>query len=87
MAANVNASWPVHNCINQCTASFDDWWDTSSNAVAVHLRKGLNSITILGAWTLWNIRNRCVFDAESPKLARALLLTSEELIYWSLEGA
>ena len=87
MAANVNASWPVHNCINQCTASFDDWWDRSSNAVAVHLRKGLNSITILEAWTLWNNRNQCVFDAESPNLARALLLASEELLYWTLARA
>ena len=87
MVANVNASWPVHNCINQCTASFDDWWDRSSNAVAVHLRKGLNSIIILGAWTLWNIRNRCVFDAESPNLARALLLAGEELLYWTLARA
>jgi len=87
MAANVNASWPVHNCINQCTASFDDWWDRSSNAVAAPLRKGLSSIIILGAWTLWNIRNRCVFDAESPNLARALLLAGEELLYWTLAGA
>jgi len=87
MVANVNASWPVHNCINQCTASFDDWWDRSSNAVAIHLRKGLNSITILEAWTLWNNRNQCVFDAEFPNLARALLLASEELLYWSLAGA
>jgi hypothetical protein len=67
--------------------SFDDWWDKSSNAMDVHLRKGLNSIIILGAWTLWNICNRCVFDAESPNLARALLLTSEEVLYWSLAGA
>jgi hypothetical protein len=66
---------------------FDDWWDKSSNAMDVHLRKGLNSIIILGAWTLWNICNRCVFDAKSPNLARALLLTSEEVLYWSLAGA
>jgi hypothetical protein len=66
--------------------SFDDWWDRSSNAVAAPLRKGLNSI-ILGACTLWNIRNRCVFDAESPNLARALLLAGEELLYWALAGA
>jgi hypothetical protein len=28
-----------------------------------------------------------VFDAQSPNLARALLLASEELLYWSLAGA
>jgi len=28
-----------------------------------------------------------VFDADSPYLARALLLASEELIFWGLSGA
>jgi len=28
-----------------------------------------------------------VFDADSPNLARALLLASEELIFWGLSGA
>ena len=35
------------------------------------LRKGLKSLIILGAWTLWNHRNNCVFDGASPNLARA----------------
>ena len=48
--------------------SFDDWRDKSLKAMVVHLRKGLNSIIILGAWTLWNIHNRCGFDAESLDL-------------------
>ena len=47
-----------------------------------HLRKGFNSIIILGAWTLWNLRNRCVFYGEPPNLARALLLASEGLLFW-----
>ena len=50
--------------------------------MAVHLKTGLNSIIILGAWILWNIRNWCVFDADSPNLARTLLFDSEELIFW-----
>jgi hypothetical protein len=54
--------------------------------VAVHLIKGLNSIIILGTWTLWNIRNRCVIDA-ATNLAKDLLFASGELLYWSLAGA
>jgi hypothetical protein len=30
--------------------------------------KGLNSIIILGAWSVWNHRNRCVFDGAPPDL-------------------
>ena len=72
----------------QCDeTSFDDWWNRSSNAVGVHLIKGLNPIIILRAWTLWNVHNRCVFIVESPNLARALLLASEEHLYWSLAMA
>ena len=52
-----------------------------------HLRKGLDSITILGAWTLWSFRNRCVFDGEPPNLVRALLLASEELLFGGFAGA
>lgn len=67
--------------------SFDDWWDKSSRRVPDHLKKGFNSIITLGAWTLWNLRNRCVFDGEPPNLARALLLASEELHFWGFAGA
>jgi hypothetical protein len=33
---------------------FDDWWDNVSNRVSGQVRKGVNSIVILGAWNLWN---------------------------------
>ena len=36
------------------------------------LKKRPNSIIILGAWTLWNLHNRCVFYGEPPNLARGL---------------
>jgi hypothetical protein len=57
----------------------DDWWDKGSSVLADHLRKGLNSIIILGAWSLWNLRSRCILYGDSPNLARALLLVNEEL--------
>ena len=51
------------------------------------LQKGLNALVILGAWTLWIHRNKCVFDGVSPDLAKALLLTREELLFWVLAEA
>ena len=50
-------------------------------------KKGLNSLIILGAWTIWNHRNRCVFDGTPPSLAGALLLASEEQRFWKLAKA
>jgi hypothetical protein len=56
------------------------------------LKKRPNSI-ILGAWTLWNLCNRCVFYGEPPNLARGLsrperfpLCDQEETIQHLLTG-
>jgi hypothetical protein len=58
---------------------FGGWWDRISKEVAVVLRKGVNSLVILGAWTLWIHCNEYVFDGASSSVARALMLTVEEL--------
>ncbi|GJN13324.1 hypothetical protein PR202_gb00016 [Eleusine coracana subsp. coracana] len=49
--------------------------------------KGLNSLIILGAWVLWNHRNRCVFDRISPILPAILVQAEEERYLWELAGA
>jgi hypothetical protein len=49
--------------------------------------QGINSLIILGAWTLWTHRNRCVFDGAAPDIARALTNAGEERKLWSLAGA
>ena len=43
--------------------SFDSWWEKASGATSGLIQKGLNSLIVLGAWTLWNHRNRCIFSA------------------------
>jgi hypothetical protein len=42
---------------------------------------------ILGAWTLWNHRNRCVFDGATPSLGGALGFALEECRLWVMAGA
>lgn len=52
--------------------SFDDWWENASTATSGLTQKGLNSLIVLGAWVIWNHRNRCVFDGAVPNIAEAL---------------
>jgi len=68
-------------------SSFDLWWERSSNANAGLTKKRFNSLVILGAWTLWNHRNGCVFDGAAPNLAAALSFALEERRLWALAGA
>jgi hypothetical protein len=51
------------------------------------IKKGLNSIIILVAWSIWNHRNCCVFDGITPSLNGVLSLIGEEIFLWSLAGA
>lgn len=51
------------------------------------LRKGLNSLIILGAWTIWRHRNDCVFNGASPRVATALTFAKEDAQLWSMAGA
>ena len=67
--------------------SFGDWWRNLNEAVSGPIKQGLNSVVILGAWSLWKLRNRCVFDGVSPSLAGLVNQVSEELELWCLAGA
>jgi hypothetical protein len=48
--------------------------------------KGPNTLIILGSWTIWNHRNRCVFDRISPSLELAFRRLEEETVLWRLQG-
>jgi hypothetical protein len=63
------------------------WWKSCSDQLQQIARKGLNSLIILGLWTIWNHRNRCVFDGLSPNLETAIRRAEEEREMWELAGA
>jgi len=67
--------------------SFEVWWSRSNEIVADQDRQGLNSLIILGAWSLWTHRNWCVFDGASPTLQGILASVHEEAKLWGLAGA
>jgi hypothetical protein len=48
--------------------SFMDWWLWASSQVSGIAKQGLNSLIILGAWTLWKHTNSCVFYGNNPDL-------------------
>ena len=62
--------------------SFDEWWAKASGRVDGQIRKGLNSIIILGTWSIWKHRNHCVFDAILPNLIITAMTCSSG--QWSL---
>lgn len=69
--------------------AFYDWWERASSSTdrSDILLQGFNSLTILGAWTIWTQRNKCVFDGAVPDMVRALTMASEERKLWSMAGA
>jgi hypothetical protein len=50
-------------------------------------KKGLNSLIILGAWTLWRHHNDCVFNGATPRLATALVMAGEQIVAWNMARA
>ncbi|GJN41102.1 hypothetical protein PR202_gn00429 [Eleusine coracana subsp. coracana] len=66
---------------------FHEWWSKAANSVSSMLWKMLNSIIILGAWSLWIHRNECVFRGISPSLPKILIMAGEEMVWWSMAGA
>jgi hypothetical protein len=50
-------------------------------------RKGFNSLIILGAWCLWLLRNKAIFDGVNPSLSSVKSLFLDELSCWDMAGA
>lgn len=73
-------------CPPWMTINFE-WWNRINEATNGSVQNGLNSIVILGVWTFWKHRNRCIFDGVNPNLASALILAEEKGRLWCLARA
>jgi hypothetical protein len=62
-------------------------WEWVSMQISGIAQKGINSLIILGAWTLWKHRNRSIFDRFPPNMGAAISQFSQELEMWILAGA
>jgi hypothetical protein len=51
-------------------------WASVNDRVDGQVRKGLNSVIILGAWAIWTQHNRCVFNDISPFLTGVIYVPS-----------
>jgi hypothetical protein len=59
--------------------SFLEWWGNLNNQMTGPTKKGLSSVIILGTWTIWKHRNRCVFDGVALNLTGCLTQAEEEI--------
>jgi hypothetical protein len=66
--------------------SFIDWWREASSSISSITARGLSSVIILGAWTLWWHKIACLFDGGTLSLSAALAMAGEELWFWSVTG-
>jgi len=77
----------AHLMPSRTISSFAEWWRRSWKKIPKQLKKGFNSMCILGAWTLWKHRHACVFDGVSPNLQQALHNYKGEFQLWQFSGA
>ena len=66
---------------------FADWWRKVIKKVPKDLRKGVNSLIILGAWMIWKHQNACVFEGVAPSVNTIMRELKDELSLWCLAGA
>ncbi|GJM94878.1 hypothetical protein PR202_ga11561 [Eleusine coracana subsp. coracana] len=68
-------------------SEFASWWTRASKRVEKTHHKGLNTLIILGAWTLWKHRNTGVFERASPNIQTALTNLKLEAQLWVFTAA
>jgi hypothetical protein len=47
------------------------------------IRRGFNSLAILGAWMIWKHRKQCVFQGKSHNIVAILVHIIDEVSVWS----
>jgi hypothetical protein len=68
-------------------SNFMGSWRKVNDQVQGIAEKGLNSLIILGFWTLWNHRNGGTFDRTTPSVDFAIRRAEEERELWEMAGA
>jgi hypothetical protein len=80
-----------HLAPNLACSSFEDWWEgvvaAPVDPTNKGLNKGLNSLIIIGAWAIWNHRNRCVFNGVQPSPNMVINWVKDESHLWCRAGA
>jgi hypothetical protein len=67
--------------------NFMEWWHEANETIHGPFIDGLNSLIMLGAWDLWNHRNRCIFNGLSPNITTVLIQVGDERRLWESAGA
>jgi hypothetical protein len=70
---------------NEC--SFADWWCRIMKRVRKPHKKGVNSLNILAAWSIWKHRNDYVLKGVSPSINTILGAIKDDLSLWGLARA
>jgi hypothetical protein len=52
--------------------TFVEWWCKAELQICKEKCKGLNSLMVLGSWSIWKQRNNCVFNNVLPSVERLL---------------
>jgi hypothetical protein len=66
---------------------FSEWWRKASTKIPKSKRKEFNSTVILGAWSIWKQRNRCVFEGVRLCLTTLEDGFKDEMRLWFSAGA
>jgi len=65
---------------------FIDWCARASIRFSGLVKKGVDSIIILGSWLVWKHCNYYVFDWGTPSLSRVMTTFREDVQQWSVVG-
>jgi hypothetical protein len=68
-------------------SAFLERWRVLCAKVSGIARDGLNSLVILGVWTLWKQRNGYVFYNKSPSINDGIRRVGLEVDLWEMAGA
>jgi hypothetical protein len=66
---------------------FEEWRRTVILRVPAQLKKGFNSLVVMGMWVIWKHRNSCVFNGVTPSVPAVLGMAREEALLWTMDGA